>query len=80
MSYPSLHGREPEPYLWQFQCQREGSLFYFQHVSGNTARLMVTRCPICGSKRVKITDRDFKGVDENKPITLQRITIKKAAL
>ena len=49
----------------QFQCQAQGELFYYQHTS-QYARVLVTRCPVCGSKRVKPTGRLFTAVDEMK--------------
>ena len=51
--------------LVQFQCQREGTLFYYQHTRQG-ARGIVSRCPVCGSKRIVATWREFDAVDENK--------------
>lgn len=48
--------------LIQFQCQREGTLFYYQ---SSMKRLpWVMRCPLCGSKRTDETGRRFPDVDE----------------
>lgn len=52
--------------LYQLQCQREGSLFYYQTGLVVTANILslVSRCPVCGSKRVELTGRTFAPVDE----------------
>ena len=55
--------------LIQFQCQKEGTLFYYQH-DRQTARSLVNHCPVCGSKRVQETGRGFNSVDENRPINI----------
>lgn len=52
--------------LIQFQCLREGTFFYYQ--TGIIHPNFDWRCPLCGSKRVRITGRTFKGVDEIRPI------------
>jgi hypothetical protein len=55
--------------LYQFQCQREGTLFYYQHdprATPNTLLYIVDRCPVCGSRRVKLTGREYPGIDEHK--------------
>lgn len=52
----------------QFQCQREGSIFYVQHASAQCARVLVTHCPVCGSKRVEETGRTYPPVNETKPL------------
>lgn len=52
--------------LIQYQCQREGSLFYYQ-----TAVLrpsFIDHCPVCGSRRVRATGRVFRAVKEHKPL------------
>ena len=54
-----------ETKMVQFQCQANGEIFYYQHTEGY-ARLLVGRCPVCASKRVKPTGRLFAAVDENK--------------
>jgi hypothetical protein len=51
--------------LFQFQCDKEGTLFYYQHGSLQTARAIINRCPVCGSKRVKATGCAYKGIDES---------------
>ena len=48
--------------LIQFQCGREGTLFYYQ--SAGNASHIVGYCPACGSKRVKPTGREYPPVDE----------------
>ena len=50
--------------LWQFQCQKEGSIFYYQHGSRQSARYLVSHCPICGSKKVGLTGLVYSEVDE----------------
>lgn len=50
--------------LIQFQCQREGTLFYYQHQNARYARALVRKCPICGSSRVETTGREYRDVDE----------------
>ena len=51
--------------LWQFQCQREGTLFYYQHSTKPSH--MVERCPVCGSSRVELTGRTYPAIDEASP-------------
>jgi hypothetical protein len=53
--------------LIQFQCQKEGTLFYYQHIG--SGRHLVRFCPLCGSKRVAVTGRKFTAVRENRPLT-----------
>lgn len=52
--------------LWQFQCQREGTLFYYQHSMKPSH--IVGRCPVCGSSRIALTGRRYMPVDETKSI------------
>ena len=52
-----------QPRLFQFQCQREGTLFYYQHGNTGAAGALVNRCPVCGCKRVLLI-RAFPPVDE----------------
>lgn len=53
--------------LIQFQCQREGSIFYYQtSIDLPCNRQFVCRCPICGSKRIEETGRTFTPVNERK--------------
>ena len=49
--------------LIQYQCQKEGTLFYYQ--TGVLQPNFDWRCPLCGSKRVQKTGRTFPAVDEN---------------
>lgn len=51
--------------LWQFQCQREGTVFYYQH--GFNPSHIVQSCPVCGSKRIELTGRIYPAVDEESP-------------
>ena len=44
--------------LIQYQCGREGSLFYYQTGVTGTGHI-VTRCPVCGSRRLIETGRCF---------------------
>jgi|HubBroStandDraft_4_1064222.scaffolds.fasta_scaffold00070_64 hypothetical protein len=56
--------------LWQYQCGKEGTMFYYQY--GGTFRPashIVERCPVCGSKRVKMTGRKFHDVEEHYDIS-----------
>jgi hypothetical protein len=57
--------------LFQFQCQKEGSLFYYQSGMRSPANLL-NHCPLCGSARVLPTGRTYPGVDEERPITRKR--------
>jgi hypothetical protein len=54
--------------LYQFQCQKEGSIFYYQHGATRPPTHVVGHCPVCGSKRVEPTGRVYPDVDEGKPI------------
>lgn len=54
--------------LVQFQCEREGTLFYYQHQPRGAAAV-VKCCPICGSKRVTPTGRTFRKLDETRAQT-----------
>lgn len=51
--------------LIQYQCQREGTLFYYQ--TGVLNPWFINNCPLCGSKRVIATGRTFAPVKETKP-------------
>lgn len=48
--------------LIQYQCQKEGSLFYYQ--SGVRQPYFINRCPICGSSRVQPTGREYPKINE----------------
>lgn len=52
--------------LWQFQCQKEGTLFYYQH--GLRPWHLVNYCPLCGWADVEFTGRKYAGVDEDRRI------------
>ena len=54
--------------LIQFQCLKEGTLFYYQHTL-SWARNNINCCPSCGSKRVKITGRIYPALDERQEVT-----------
>lgn len=51
--------------LIQYQCQREGTLFYYQ--SSMVRPSFDWRCPLCGSKRIEPTGRTFPPINENAP-------------
>lgn len=51
--------------LIQMQCQREGTLFYYQTVLRTST--LPERCPMCGSKRVMPTGRVYPPVAEDTP-------------
>jgi hypothetical protein len=53
--------------LIQYQCQKEGTLFYYQTGVVNPSGI-VERCPVCGSKRVDRTGREFPPVEEHRPM------------
>lgn len=50
--------------MYQFQCEKEGTLFYYQHGSRQAARALITHCPVCWSDRVNATGRIYAEVDE----------------
>ena len=52
--------------LHQFQCQKEGTLFYYQHGNPWSPNYLIEHCPVCGSKRVEPTGRVYPDVDEHK--------------
>lgn len=57
--------------LIQFQCQHDGSIFYYQtSIKVPSNRQFVCRCPLCGSKRIEETGRTFAPVNAAKPFTL----------
>ncbi len=53
--------------LIQFQCQKEGTLFYYQSSIQNA--FFVTHCPVCGSSRTEPTGREYVGVNETYKMT-----------
>lgn len=53
--------------LWQYRCEKSGTLFYHQWSGDFSPQGIIDRCPSCGSKRVKLTGRSFLDVDEYKP-------------
>ena len=59
---------EQRLFQFQFQCDKEGSLFYFQTISAQTANVVVHRCPLCGTTRISTTGRKYTGVNETKKI------------
>lgn len=59
--------------LIQFQCQKEGTLFYYQ--SSKIGLPFDWKCPLCGSKRIEQTGREFDPVDENSPIQESRAAL-----
>ena len=50
--------------LIQFQCQKDGTLFYYQH-DRQTARSIVEFCPVCRAKQVKETGRSYSPIEES---------------
>ena len=50
--------------LHQFQCQTEGTLFYYRH-QGKLPAHIVEFCPVCGAKDVGPTGRTFPDVNEH---------------
>ena len=54
--------------LCQYQCNAEGSLFYYQHGSNPVPTHIVEHCPVCGSKGVALTGREYEPVDEQQPL------------
>ena len=54
--------------LCQYQCNTEGSLFYYQHGSSPVPTHIVEHCPVCGSKGVALTGREYEPVDERQPL------------
>jgi DNA-directed RNA polymerase subunit RPC12/RpoP len=63
--------------LWQYQCMREGTIFYYQHAMKPHSE-MITRCPMCGSKRLRRT-RVFPGVRETSDVAEEALTGKRGA-
>jgi hypothetical protein len=61
--------------LVQFQCQKEGSLFYYQHIDVRMARYLARHCPVCGSKRIRATGRIYPAVDERQSGELMKEAI-----
>lgn len=58
--------------LYQFQCQKEGTLFYYQHAGNrSTVHAIVHCCPLCQSVRVKAI-RAFPDLLENGPPLLDQ--------
>ena len=51
--------------LIQFKCGGEGTLFYYQSAADPLYVIgVVGFCPVCGSKRVTRTGREYPPVDE----------------
>lgn len=57
--------------LWQFQCMKEGTLFYYQHGNQWSPRHLIERCPLCGSRNVRETGRSYPDVDEHAPTEVE---------
>ena len=57
--------------LFQFECKKNFVLFYVQTslTLQSSRRLVVKRCPVCGSKRIAETGITFKALNENKKQT-----------
>jgi Zn finger protein HypA/HybF involved in hydrogenase expression len=47
---------------------KEGTLFVFQHTTQG-AKNVVGYCPVCGSKKLRVTGREFDSIEENAPIS-----------
>lgn len=53
--------------LYQYQCQRDGTLFYYQtglQVRSNRMSV-VSCCPVCRSNRIEETGRSFAAIKEH---------------
>ena len=53
--------------LYQYQCQEEGTLFYYQERNPWTPHHLVDFCPVCGTADVAPTGRVYPAVDERAP-------------
>lgn len=53
--------------LVQFQCQKEGTLFYYQTDRIGSLSHIVEYCPVCGSKRIDVTGRQFPALEDESP-------------
>ena len=58
--------------LRQFQCEREGTLFYYQTDLVGSVSGIVSFCPVCGSKRVDETGRRYPNLNETKHVKAKR--------
>ena len=54
--------------LYQYRCDAEGTLFYYQHGSAPPPTHIVETCPVCGTKGVALTGREYEPVDEQQPL------------
>ena len=54
--------------LYQYRCDAEGTLFYYQHGSAPPPTHIVETCPVCGAKGVAPTGREYEPVDEQQPL------------
>ena len=61
--------------LIQFQCNKEGTLFYYQAQSEQYALPIITSCPACRSIRVAPTGRTWPDINESAPIDLDPFEI-----
>ena len=52
-----------QQFLHQFECLKNGSLFYFQSATKKPSAF-VSLCPLCGSTSVVPTGRIFPALDE----------------
>ena len=52
--------------LYQYQCQKEGSIFYYQHGMKPLPSHIIEFCPVCGNGEVEVTGREYPDVDETK--------------
>ncbi len=52
--------------LLQYQCQKEGDLFYHQQdTSAGTHTGLITFCPVCGTQMVEPTGRRYANLEES---------------
>ena len=55
--------------LYQYQCQKEGTLFYNQHGMKPIPSHIVEHCPVCGGDEVALASRKYPGLDERQGAT-----------
>lgn len=55
--------------LYQFECLKEHSLFYYQHGGkSTTVGNVVSHCPVCSTTRIRLTGRQYHDVEETKQV------------
>ena len=60
--------------LVQFQCIKEGTIFYYQTRVRHTSHI-VSHCPVCGSTCVDPTRRTYAPVNEYKPLASTKVMV-----